>query len=167
MSTLTSPTRKQTPKENIERTRAGLVQSQLILFNSRKKWGLLYSLATVAGILCVPGVLGVIAADADILHIIQGIILLPLISLLIATGMYILNDLIDVDLDRANGKKRPIPSGLVSKKQARLFVVSTNGLAIVLTAMTLNPATTMIVIPMLAIGIMYSAHMASLKKSEF
>jgi 4-hydroxybenzoate polyprenyltransferase len=117
----------------------------------------LYSLATVAGILCVPGVLGVIAADADILHIIQGIILLPLISLLIATGMYILNDLIDADLDRANGKKRPIPSGLVSKKQAWLFVISTNGLAIVLTAITLNPATMMIVLPMLAIGIMYSA----------
>lgn len=52
---------------------------------------------------------------------------LPLSTLLIITGMYVLNDLFDADLDRVNGKtNRPIPSGKVSKRQAVVFVVSMN-----------------------------------------
>jgi hypothetical protein len=31
-----------------------MFRSQLILFNSRKKWGLLFALATVSGLFCVP-----------------------------------------------------------------------------------------------------------------
>lgn len=118
---------------------------------------MLYSFATMAGIFCVPGVLGTMAADPDVWRTIQGVILLPVITLLISTGMYILNDLVDADLDRANGKKRPIPSGQVSKKQAWIFIVSTNGLAIVFSAFTYNSASMLIVISMMAIGIMYSA----------
>ena len=54
-------------------------------------------------------------------------IFLPLSTLLIITGMYVLNDLFDADLDRINGKtNRPIPSGKVSKGHALLFVVVTN-----------------------------------------
>lgn len=83
--------------------------------------------------------------------------LLPLISLLVAIGMYILNDLVDADLDWANGKKRPIPSGRVSKNQAWFFVISTNGLAVLLSLLTNNTASMLIVLPMLAIGAMYSA----------
>jgi geranylgeranylglycerol-phosphate geranylgeranyltransferase len=71
--------------------------------------------------------------------------------------MYILNDLIDSDLDKANGKKRPIPSGQVSKRQAWIFIASTNGLAVLLSAMTLSGASILILVPMVAIGIMYSA----------
>jgi 4-hydroxybenzoate polyprenyltransferase len=96
-------------------------------------------------------------AMADPAALIQKVVPLPLISLLVATGMYILNDLVDADLDRANGKKRPIPSGRVSKKQAWFFVISTNGLAAALSVVTLNPATMLILLPMLAIGAMYSA----------
>lgn len=139
-----------------EAERLDLIRSQAVLFNSRKKWGILYSLGTVAGLFCVPGVIGAMAS-ADLEALIQKVVPLPLISLLVATGMYILNDLVDADLDRANGKKRPIPSGRVSKKQAWFFVFSTNGLAAVLSVATLNPATMLIVLPMLAIGAMYSA----------
>ena len=42
-------------------------------------------------------------------------------NFLIIVGMYVLNDLIDTDLDKASGKKRPISSGQVTKAQARLF----------------------------------------------
>jgi 4-hydroxybenzoate polyprenyltransferase len=157
MSTLSSLRRRKPAKEGKERTRCGLVESQLVLFNSRRKWGLLYSLATVAGLLCVPGVIQGMASDPDIFRVIQSTAPLPAISLLIATGMYILNDLVDADLDRANGKKRPIPSGQVSKKQAAVFILSTNGLAIILSAVTLNGISTLLVMPMMAIGIMYSA----------
>jgi 4-hydroxybenzoate polyprenyltransferase len=96
------------------------------------------------------------AADLDIPRIIQKVAPLPFVSLLVATGMYILNDLVDADLDRANGKKRPIPSGQVSKRQAWIFVLSTNGLAVALSAATLSIASVAILLPMLAIGIMYS-----------
>ena len=140
----------------------GLLRSQLILFNSRRKWGLLYSLATVACLFCVPGVIGSMSADSDITGLIQKTVPLPLISLLVATGMYIFNDLVDADLDRANGKKRPIPSGQVSKGQAWFFVVSTNGFAVMLSAITLNGASMIILLPMLAIGVMYSAPRISL-----
>ena len=136
---------------------AGLFRSQLVLFNSRKKWGMLYSLATVAGLFCVPGVLGSMAEDFSFFGLVQKATLLPLISLLVATGMYILNDLVDSDLDRANGKKRPIPSGQVSKRQAWIFVFSTNGAAVLLSVATFNAASMVILLPMLAIGVMYSA----------
>jgi geranylgeranylglycerol-phosphate geranylgeranyltransferase len=95
--------------------------------------------------------------QAEIPALMQKLVPLPLISMLIATGMYILNDLVDVDLDRANGKKRPIPSGQVSKRQAWCFIVWTNALAIILSIITLNVSSMILVIPMLAIGIMYSA----------
>ncbi|MGH9992054.1 MAG: UbiA prenyltransferase family protein, partial [Nitrososphaera sp.] len=140
-----------------ERTQASILQSQILLFKSRKKWGVLYSLATVAGLFCVPGVLPAMAAEGNVLLLLQQVVPLPLISLLIATGMYILNDLVDADLDRANGKSRPIPSGRVSKRQAWTFVMTTNGLAVLLSVATLNLASMLIVVPMLLIGILYSA----------
>ncbi len=71
--------------------------------------------------------------------------------------MYILNDLVDADLDKANGKKRPIPSGKVSKRQAWIFVLSTNGIAVILAAVTFNVVTMLLIVPMLLIGILYSA----------
>jgi geranylgeranylglycerol-phosphate geranylgeranyltransferase len=157
MSTLSSLRRRKRTQEGKERTPSGWLASQVVLFNSRRKWGLLYSLATVAGLLCVPGVIQGMASDPDIFRVIQTTAPLPAISLLIATGMYILNDLVDADLDKANGKKRPIPSGQVSKKQAAVFIVSTNGLAIILSAVTLNGISVLLVMPMMAIGIMYSA----------
>ena len=155
MSLLSSLKRRHAGSVKHDRA-AGLFHSQLVLFNSRKKWGMLYSLATVAGLFCVPGVLGPMTEDFSF-NLIQRAVPLPLISLLIATGMYILNDLVDSDLDRANGKKRPIPSGQVSKRQAWIFVFSTNGAAALLSVATLNAASMMILVPMLAIGIMYSA----------
>lgn len=117
----------------------------------------MYSLATLAGIFCVPGVIDALAAESELFMMIPKVMVLPVITLLIATGMYILNDLVDADLDKANGKKRPIPSGLVSKRQAWSFIVWTNGAAVLLSLATLNTASIILVAPMLAIGIMYSA----------
>jgi len=144
-------------KDLVERTQSSFFHSQVILFNSRKKWGMLYSLATIAGLFSIPGFLGAFSAEPDMLLLFQRIIPVPIISLLIATGMYILNDLIDADLDRANGKNRPIPSGRVSKRQAWIFIVSTNGIAVILASVTLNTATMLLIVPMLLIGILYSA----------
>ncbi len=157
MNISTPQTGKQTDREPGKRKQTPFVESQLILFSSRKKWGALYSLATVAGLLCVPGVLAAMGAETDLFVFVRSVLTLPLISLLVATGMYILNDLVDADLDRASGKNRPISSGMVSKKQVWIFVLSTNGIAVLLSIATLNPASMLIIAPMLTIGILYSA----------
>jgi geranylgeranylglycerol-phosphate geranylgeranyltransferase len=144
-------------KSALEKTQSSLLGSQAILFKSRWKWGVLYSLATVVGLFAISGFPGVLSTESATLFLLQRIIPAPIISLLIATGMYILNDLIDADLDRANGKKRPIPSGKVSKQQAWTFVLTTNGIAVILAAATFNVATMLLIVPMLLIGILYSA----------
>ena len=130
--------------------------SQIILLNSRKKHGLLYSVATAAGVFCIPGILNIIGLETDIQLLIQRILLAPLVTFMIAVGMYILNDLLDADVDKVNLKNRPIPSGLVSKKQAWTFIMLTNGAALGILISTLPIASIIFVMPMMLIGILYS-----------
>jgi 4-hydroxybenzoate polyprenyltransferase len=139
-----------------EYTKASFFRAQLILFNSRKRHGLLYSVATIAGLLCIPGILSVIASETEIHLLIQRTIMLPFITSMIAVGMYVLNDLVDVDLDRANSKNRPIPSGLVSRKQAWSFIIMTNGAAIGMSIATFHLASIVLVLLMIILGILYS-----------
>ncbi|HEY6757373.1 MAG TPA: UbiA prenyltransferase family protein [Nitrososphaera sp.] len=135
---------------------ASFIRSQAILFNSRKKHGLLYSVATIAGLFCIPGILGAMGSETEIQLLIQRTIPLPFITLMIAVGMYILNDLIDAEADKVNSKNRPIPSGLVSKKQAWSFIILTNGAAVGMLMLTLTLASILLVVPMILIGIFYS-----------
>jgi len=137
-------------------TQASFFWSQIILFNSRKKHGLLYCVATIAGLLCIPGILGVMGSETEIQLLIQKTLPLPLITLMITVGMFVLNDLIDVDLDKANSKNRPIPSGLVSKKQAWCFIICTNGIAVAMVIASLNLVSVLLVVPMILIGVLYS-----------
>ena len=150
------------------RSIVSLLRSQIVLFNSRKKWGLLFALATISGMFCLPSVIdqlqnGMMAAfDAWTALLIN--LALPLSTLLIITGMYILNDLFDADLDRINGKtNRPIPSGKVSKRQALFFVVLMNfvGLSVPIFANNLMGFALASIIAL--IGIMYSLPKISLK----
>jgi geranylgeranylglycerol-phosphate geranylgeranyltransferase len=140
-------------------------KSQLVLFQSRKKFALLYCLATVTGLFCIPGVMGALSSpNPNFMVIVQMTLPLPLASLLVTAGTYIMNDLVDADLDRANGKKRPIPSGLVTRRQAWAFVALAFGVAILLTAMTQRPISMIILSLMLAIGITYSMPKVALMK---
>jgi geranylgeranylglycerol-phosphate geranylgeranyltransferase len=139
------------------RARASFLRSQLVLFNSRKKYGLLYSVATTAGLFCIPGILNVEGSETAIQLLIQRIIPAPFITLMIAVGMYILNDLVDADFDKTNLKNRPIPSGLVSRKQAWTFILLTNGAALgILISTTFAIDSIIFVLPMILIGILYS-----------
>lgn len=133
-------------------------KSQLVLFHSRKKFAFLYCLATVTGLFCVPGVTGALSSsNPDFLVVVQMTLPLPIASLLVTAGTYIMNDLVDAKLDRANGKKRPIPSGLVSKRQAWTFVALAFCTAVLLTAITFKPISLLFLGLMLTIGIAYSA----------
>ncbi|MDQ3854224.1 MAG: UbiA family prenyltransferase [Thermoproteota archaeon] len=157
MAYIVSPRRLQHIQHNTDANiRASFLCSQLILFNSRKKYGLLYSVATIAGLFCIPGFLNVVGSEIEIQLLIQRIIPAPFITLMIAVGMYILNDLVDADLDKTSLKNRPIPSGRVSKKQAWAFILLTNGGALGILISTLAIDSIIFVIPMILIGILYS-----------
>lgn len=138
------------------KVQASFFGSQIILFNSRKKHGLLYSIATVAGLFCLPGILSAMGSETEIQVLIQNTVPLPFITLMIAVGMYVLNDLVDADIDRVNSKNRPIPSGLVSRKQAWSFIMLTNGAAVGMAIITFNLVSCILLVPMMLIGILYS-----------
>jgi geranylgeranylglycerol-phosphate geranylgeranyltransferase len=104
----------------------------------------------------MPGFLNLMSSETEIQLLIQRIVAAPFITLMIAVGMYILNDLIDANVDSTNLKNRPIPSGVVSKKQAWTFIMLTNGAALGILISTLPIASIMFVMPMMLIGIFYS-----------
>jgi 4-hydroxybenzoate polyprenyltransferase len=144
--------------------RVPFVKSQLILFQSRKKFAFLYCLATTSGLLCLPGVWEAAFSGSYLLAIALTTLPLPLASLLVTAGTYILNDLIDMDLDRANGKNRPLPSNRISKKQALAFVTISFTIAIALATITLSIVSLVIVTLMIAIGVAYSSPRTALMK---
>src|SRR5215211_90918 len=156
MAAILNKRRQDIQQNNKARDLASFFRSQLILFNSRKKHGILYSVATAAGLFCIPGILSVMGSETEVQLLIQRTIPLPFITLLITVGMFILNDLVDADLDKANSKNRPIPSGVVSKKQAWSFIILTNVAAVAMLMLIVTVASTILVIPMIIIGILYS-----------
>jgi geranylgeranylglycerol-phosphate geranylgeranyltransferase len=147
------------------RNRTSFLLSQLVLLESRRRWGIMYTLATISGLFVPMGGFftstegqGVswmtIALDSGALFV---------ATFLIITGMYVLNDLVDADLDGASGKKRPISSGQVSKAQARMFVIMTSAAGIIFAVTTFNPSNVIIMFIIIGIGLMYSAPKISLK----
>jgi geranylgeranylglycerol-phosphate geranylgeranyltransferase len=88
---------------------------------------------------------------------------LPAASFLIIIGMYVLNDLMDADLDRLNEKKRPIPVGQVSETQAWIFIILTNGIGLSMALLTFNTDSIIIALVIALIGLMYSIPKLALK----
>lgn len=147
-----------------EKRESSFATSQLVLLQSRKKWGIMYMLATVSGMFVPMDVFTPLAGQGDlILTIIIKNIPSLAATFLIITGMYVLNDLVDADLDRSSGKKRPIPSGLVTEAQARIFVIITNVTGILLALITCNPYSITITLIITGIGLMYSVPKICLK----
>lgn len=159
--------RQQTATYREEKSRASLALSQLVLLQSRKRWGIMYMLATVSG-LFVP-IAGVVPSIED--HGVNSFLTTLLLksaplfaaTFLIITGMYVLNDLVDADLDKSSGKKRPISSGQVTKAQARTFVIATNAAGIILALITFNLPSIIIALAIVGIGLMYSVPKICLK----
>ena len=119
---------------------------------------MIYALATLAGLFSIPGAFASVMNNPLVFsQTIANMVSLPLSSLFIIIGMYVFNDLVDADLDKLNGKKRPIPSGDVSKFQAWVFIIGTNSLGIALSLVTSNIFSLLISLSLVSIGIMYSA----------
>ena len=147
--------------------------SQVILLQSRKKWGIIFALATVTGILCTnPAIffMGIFdvgqrgqEGEVVVWIFVSKLILLPLATFLTIVGMYVLNDLFDVDIDRANGKKRPIPLRKVSKNQVWIFVALTNAIGFAIALFSYSLSNILIFLTLVAIGLIYSSPKVSLK----
>jgi geranylgeranylglycerol-phosphate geranylgeranyltransferase len=73
--------------------------------------------ATVAGLAAV---LGYLIATGTVTH--ASLILLPIVAFITAAGN-VLNDYYDAEIDAINRPLRPIPSGRVSRKDARNFAI--------------------------------------------
>lgn len=166
MATILDPELSYKPQFAASRAhKSSFFDSQLLLFNSRKKHGLLYSAATAAGLFCLPGILGIMGFETQVQLLIVKTLPLPFITLLITTGMFILNDLVDADLDKANSKNRPISSGLVSKKQVWTFILLTNCAAIAIALLLPFDMTRMLLVAqMMLIGVLYSIPKIALMK---
>jgi geranylgeranylglycerol-phosphate geranylgeranyltransferase len=148
-----------------EEPKAPFILSQIILFQSRKKWGIVYALATVVGLSCFTNISFVPSGleMKNVLSVASNGILLPSASFSIIIGMYVFNDLVDADLDRSNGKKRPISTGLVSKRDAWIFITLTNATGILLASITFNLVSMTIAGMVMSIGLMYSVPKIALK----
>jgi len=121
-------------------------------------------LATVSGLFVpIGGIFATVGSADSIFMTLLKTTPLPAATFLIITGMYILNDLVDADLDKVNGKKRPIPSGQVTKANALFFVIITNAAALILVLITFNLPSIMIALIIIGIGLMYSAPKICLK----
>ncbi|HEY5630666.1 MAG TPA: UbiA family prenyltransferase, partial [Nitrososphaeraceae archaeon] len=143
--------------------RKSLFSSQLILLQSRKRWGIMYMMATITGVvIATSGSFGVFGVNHFQDGILRSLTAVPA-TFLIITGMYVLNDLVDADLDSSSGKNRPIPSGKITKSQALVFVIWTNVVGVLLVLFTFSPLSLILASSIVAIGILYSVPKISLK----
>ena len=83
------------------------------------------------------------------------IILASLAVVLASASANAWNDYLDVDIDRINQPKRPLPSGRVSLRSAKLFSISLALLALLISAF-INPATFLIALASIALLYIYS-----------
>lgn len=60
------------------------------------------------------------------------IILISLAAMLIAASGYVINDIFDIEIDKINKPNRPLPTGAITVKQARLLSIALAGLGLVL-----------------------------------
>ena len=124
-----------------------------ILFDSRKSWGLLFAIATATGIFCTSDPL----ADISI----SVLVLTPLSTFAIIIGMYVFNDIVDLQIDIDNKKfHRPLPSGDVNLHNAVMFVVIMNIIGITIASINSTVIPTLVIV---AIGVLYSLPGPSLK----
>lgn len=73
----------------------------------------------------------------------------------IGSGGMVINDILDIEIDRINKPERPLPSGAVAKYDALMFYGGLTGFGLIMTAYTTRPAfiIAFIAVPMI---VMYS-----------
>src|SRR5215213_4452652 len=118
MATILNKHRQDIQQNNKARTLASFFRSQLILFNSRKKHGILYSVATAAGLFCIPGILSVMGSETEVQLLIQ----MMAVSGIMIFVSSIVNDLGDTKGDKAAGR-RTIPIVLGGENTIKMLII--------------------------------------------
>jgi 4-hydroxybenzoate polyprenyltransferase len=77
--------------------------------------------------------------------------------------VYLLGDVVDIDIDKLNVLNRPLASGFASRKDA-LLIVTLSGLTSLILALSLNFEIFVITVISLAMGYLYSLPLTRLKK---
>ena len=124
----------------------------ILLMRSRISRASVYTFSTIAGIM--------ISTKGDVSGSI--LILAPLSTFFIALGVYLLNDLFDIRLDRINAPNRPMASLAVSRKEASYLVVMLNVTGAMI-GFALGPLPFVITLLEIFVGICYSMRPFNLK----
>lgn len=90
------------------------------------------SIATVAAV-----IVGALVAGVNIW--VPAVFFACIVAFLIVAGGFAINDFYDRDIDAANNRDRPIPSGLIKPSDAKVFGYSLLTAGVILAVLTLNP----------------------------
>jgi len=90
------------------------------------------------------------------------LIIVPLITMCVSLSTYLLNDIVDIKVDKINDPSRPLVSGQVSKSDAIILVTVLSGTALGL-AYVVNTTVLFLAMACLLVGSLYSVPKISLK----
>ncbi len=121
------------------------IRAVSLLLKSRIRHGLLFTSTTISGLVVVTN-----------LHPHPSLLLLSsFVSLLSTLSVYLMNDFVDVDIDRINAPSRPLVSGSVKKSEAFLIILMLTAGSVGF-AFLMSPLAVVLVSSYLMIGVVYS-----------
>jgi geranylgeranylglycerol-phosphate geranylgeranyltransferase len=126
------------------------------LIKSRAQRGFVFTCTTVIALLLSSNL------QPPPLHV----ILLPIITMFSTLSIYLMNDLVDIKIDKINAPTRPLASGAVKKQDALKLVIGL-GVGSIAISSLVSTLTIYLTITYLLIGVLYSIPKISLKDRSF
>lgn len=135
---------------------AAKIQNRLkqhyLLFKSRIQRGMVFTSTTLVSLLLVSNF------HPQLIHIVT----LPAITLCVTSSIYLMNDIVDIKVDKINHPTRPLVSGQVKRSEA-IVLVTILSLAALAMSLIVNQLTLALTASYLIVGILYSIPKISLK----
>jgi geranylgeranylglycerol-phosphate geranylgeranyltransferase len=132
------------------------IQPVYALVKSRAQRGLVFTCTTIIALLLSSSL------QPSPLHL----VLLPIITMFSTLSIYLMNDLVDIKIDKINSPTRPLASGAVKKQDALKLVIGL-GIGSIAIASLVSALTVYLTITYLLIGVLYSIPKISLKDRSF
>lgn len=132
------------------------IQPIFALVKSRAQRGLVFTCTTIIALLLSSNL------QPPPLHI----VLLPIITMFSTLSIYLMNDLVDIKIDKINAPTRPLASGAVKKQDALKLVIGL-GIGSIAISFLVSTLTVYLTITYLLIGVLYSMPKISLKDRSF
>ncbi len=130
--------------------------STIILLRSRTRKGLLFTCSTVAAYMLMTNL------HPEIFHLLA----VATITMTSTISVYLMNDLVDIKIDKINAPTRPLVSGKVRKEEA-VIIIGALAVGAIGISLAISNVTTYLVVAYLVIGILYSVPKISLKDKSF